>query len=51
MYSRARAAGIVVLAGTIIPFNTATPEQNRRMQQVNDWIRPGADTRPQPRDR
>ena len=38
IYARARTAGIKVLAGTILPFNTATPEQNRRMHQVNDWI-------------
>jgi len=38
IYERARAAGIKVLAGTIIPFDTATPEQNRRMHQVNAWI-------------
>jgi lysophospholipase L1-like esterase len=49
MYGRARAAGITVVAGTIVPFNTATPEQNARMRQINDWVRgagqPFADTR------
>jgi lysophospholipase L1-like esterase len=39
MYARAAQAGIVVVAGSIIPFNTATAEQNQRMRQVNDWIR------------
>jgi acyl-CoA thioesterase-1 len=39
MYDAARAAAIVVVAGTIIPFNTATPDQNARMHAVNDWIR------------
>jgi len=39
MYARAAEAGIPVVAGSIIPFNTATPEQNQRMRQVNDWIR------------
>src|SRR5436190_12087008 len=39
MYARARAAGIRVVAGTIIPYNTATPDQNARMRDVNDWIR------------
>jgi lysophospholipase L1-like esterase len=29
----------VVVAGSIIPFNTATPDQNARMHLVNDWIR------------
>jgi lysophospholipase L1-like esterase len=39
MFERARAAGIRVVAGTIVPFNTATPDQNARMRDVNDWIR------------
>lgn len=39
MYARAAELGIPVVAGSIIPFNTATPEQNQRMRQVNDWIR------------
>lgn len=39
MYARSAQAGIPVVAGSIIPFNTATPEQNQRMRQVNDWIR------------
>ena len=39
MYQRARAAGIRVVAGTIIPYNTATPDQNARMKEINAWIR------------
>lgn len=39
MYERAAAAGIRVVAGSIIPYNTATPDQNTRMREVNDWIR------------
>jgi lysophospholipase L1-like esterase len=39
MYLAARAAHIQVVAGTIIPFNTATPDQNQRMHTVNAWIR------------
>jgi len=39
MFERARAAGICVVAGTIVPYNTATPDQNARMREVNDWIR------------
>jgi lysophospholipase L1-like esterase len=39
MYDAARAARIAVVAGTIIPYDTATPEQNARMHAVNDWIR------------
>jgi lysophospholipase L1-like esterase len=38
MYERAAAAGIRVIAGTIIPFNTATPDQNARMRDINSWI-------------
>lgn len=50
MYTRAADAGIVVVAGSIVPYNTATAEQNARMHQINEWIRrqPGiafADTR------
>jgi len=39
MYTAARAANIVVVAGSIIPFNSASPDQNARMHAVNDWIR------------
>jgi lysophospholipase L1-like esterase len=38
MYARAAAAGIRVVAGTIIPYNTATADQNARMHAVNRWI-------------
>ena len=43
MYTAARAAKIVVVAGTIIPFNVASADQNARMRAVNDWIRAYAD--------
>ena len=39
MFDRARLAGIRVVAGTIVPYNTATPDQNARMREINDWIR------------
>ena len=39
MYDAARAHGIAVVAGTIVPYNTATADQNARMRAVNDWIR------------
>ena len=32
MYDRAAQAGIRVVAGTIVPYNTATPDQNARMR-------------------
>lgn len=38
MYDRARGAQLRVIAGTIVPYDTATPEQNRKMHEVNDWI-------------
>ncbi|MEO6212550.1 MAG: SGNH/GDSL hydrolase family protein [Vicinamibacterales bacterium] len=42
MYERARRAGIAVVAGTIVPYNTATSEQNARMREINTWIRTSA---------
>ncbi len=39
MYDRTLRGGIKLVAGSIIPFNTATPEQNERMRVVNEWIR------------
>ena len=42
MYGRATEAGVLVVAGSIVPYNTATPEQNARMREINDWIRAAA---------
>ena len=39
MYERAKRTGIAVVAGTIVPYNTATDEQNARMAEINTWIR------------
>jgi lysophospholipase L1-like esterase len=44
MFGRARAAGVSVVAGTIVPYNTATADQNARMREINDWIRRQATT-------
>ena len=38
MYEAAHYAGIAVVAGTIVPFDTATAEQNARMREINAWI-------------
>ena len=38
MYDRSKGAGIRVVAGTIVPYNTATPEQNEKMRRINSWI-------------
>jgi lysophospholipase L1-like esterase len=46
MYGRATGAGIPVVAGSIVPYNTATPEQNARMREINDWIRATASADP-----
>ena len=39
MYERARRTGIAAVAGTIVPYNTATVDQNARMREINMWIR------------
>ena len=46
MYDRARRMNIPVVAGTIIPYNTARPEQNARMHEINNWIRATAEKDP-----
>ena len=46
MYDRAAHAGIRVVAGTIVPYNTATADQNERMRQINAWIREQVRRRP-----
>ena len=38
MYDRAIAVGIPIVAGTIVPYNTATDEQNSKMREINAWI-------------
>jgi len=39
IYDAARAAHITVVAGSIIPYNVATADQNARMHAINEWIR------------
>jgi len=39
IYDAARRAGLPVVAGSIIPYNTATSDQNARVHAVNGWIR------------
>ncbi len=46
MYDAAFAARIAVVAGTIVPYDTATDEANARMHGVNDWIRRYAEAHP-----
>jgi lysophospholipase L1-like esterase len=39
MYDLAAHAGIRIVAGTIVPYNTASADQNDRMHRINVWIR------------
>jgi lysophospholipase L1-like esterase len=39
MYNAARTESISVVAGSIVPYNTASPDQNARMREINAWIR------------
>jgi len=39
LYDLAFDARIAVVAGSIVPYNTATLDQNARMHEVNAWIR------------
>jgi lysophospholipase L1-like esterase len=39
MYEAGRKAGLRIVAGSIVPYNTATPDQNKRMQEINAWIK------------
>lgn len=46
MYARAGRAGIAVVAGTIIPYNTATADENAKMHAINAWIATRAGSNP-----
>jgi lysophospholipase L1-like esterase len=47
MYGQAARAGLPVIAGAIVPFNTATVDQNARMAEVNAWVRAWATAHPE----
>jgi acyl-CoA thioesterase-1 len=47
MYAAARAARIVVVAGSMIPYDTAGADENARMHAINDWIRAYAAAHPE----
>lgn len=38
MYARARELGIVVVAGTVIPYDTARAPENEELHALNRWI-------------
>jgi lysophospholipase L1-like esterase len=38
MYDRAGRAHVPVVAGSIVPYNSATPAQNAAMRDINAWI-------------
>ena len=42
MYRRAKALGIAPVAATVLPFDRATGDQNRRLAALNAWIRAAA---------
>ncbi len=42
MYRAAKAAGIVPVAATVLPFDLATPEQSRAIRALNAWIEKAA---------
>ena len=39
IYRRVFELGARLVAGSIVPYNTATADQNARMHAINDWIR------------
>lgn len=42
MYALAKAKDIVVVAATILPYNTAGPEESAAITEVNSWIEKSA---------
>jgi len=38
VYARAAAAGIPVIAGTILPYDSATADANAAMREINAWL-------------
>lgn len=38
MYRRALDLGIAVVAGSVLPYNTARPEQNEELHELNRWL-------------
>ena len=45
MYERAARAAIPVVAGSIVPYNTATPDACAAMHAINHWIQEEASRR------
>jgi lysophospholipase L1-like esterase len=46
MYDRAAHAGVRVVAGTIVPYNTSGAAEDGRMHEINAWIRQQANVDP-----
>ena len=38
MYARAAELGITVVAGSVLPYDTARPEQNEELHELNRWL-------------
>lgn len=49
MYDRAARASIPIVAGSIVPYNTATPAANAVMREINRWIQEQSTTLPRVR--
>jgi lysophospholipase L1-like esterase len=47
IYEAALARRMALVAGTIVPYNTAGGDENARMRAVNDWIRQYAARHPE----
>jgi lysophospholipase L1-like esterase len=39
MYRRAKKIGVVPVAATVLPFDLATADQDRRLDELNTWIK------------
>jgi len=43
MYQQAQGKGIMPVAATVLPFDTATPEEAKAIDALNEWIKKAAD--------
>ena len=43
MYKEVEGKGIMPVAATVLPFNSATPDQEKAIEELNEWIRKAAD--------
>jgi len=43
MYQQAQGKGVMPVAATVLPFDTATPEQAKAIDALNGWIKKASD--------